>query len=297
MILGFCGIAGMHRWSGYSHGVDEIDERILWHSTIQSQNFYNSEKFTETLDNWDGYWKQGRQTQKVYQSNQIDPKELQYYLSQDNLKAVGYIRNRSYNILTSQVTDTCSFLNPEGADITTYNSPLDSEYDFGWNFGPWNLFVYGVEKKKYHLIKYFDYLSGNEIETHLAKSDNKNRLKLKYPYLDVPSRPIVWFTVQRIADSQVGPNEDEFNFNREETLFLSEKDNNSIYVSPNPFSEILRIDSQYEDQIEIFNVNGIVVLFQEIKFGETIIDTGRLSTGFYILKSKNTNSTYKLIKY
>ena len=115
----------------------------------------NSEHVLPVLDHWNGFWKQGRQIEKVLitadQAVEIElVKELQYYLSQSNEFATGYVRNRSYNINTMKVNSSCIL--PENSDGFHY--PVDAFLPFTYESGSVNstqnryLYVTGLEKKK-----------------------------------------------------------------------------------------------------------------------------------------------------
>lgn len=204
MTLGFTGIAGNHPWEGYQYGnYNQFDEKLLWPSTISSEKFMNSTSVIETLDNSSGNWTQGRQIEKIYNSNEELPKELQYYISEDKSIAVGYVRNRSYNIYTMRINDNCSL--PENRD--GFNSPIDEFYPFTYDQGSsksiYNRYLYvsGLEKKSTYEISWYEFNNGEKIiQKQTIKTDGKSRFKLEFPELTLenPQRPILWFTIKQL---------------------------------------------------------------------------------------------------
>ena len=194
--LGFTGIAGVHPWEGYQYGNNnQFDERLVWPSAIAAEKRMNSRAFLSTIEKGSGNWKQGRQVEKVHPSNDEYPKELQYYISNDNLSATGYIRNRTYNTQTKRLNDNC--LNQR------VGSPLNElqsiSFDQKSGFRNYNLYVTGLEKDVVYRVRWFEFLTGIELPNSvLSETDNKNRLMLVFPDLTVenPERPILWFTIE-----------------------------------------------------------------------------------------------------
>jgi len=206
MTNGFIGVAGMHPWEGYVYGNDnQFDERLLWPATISAEKHMNSENVTATLNNLDGLWNQGRQVAYVKKNNSSNPdeikkvKELQYYLSQSNELATGYVRNRSYNIFTAS-----AYTNPTNCPITgslVYPFNVFHVYQFDDGSDKNHLYVKGLQKGAYYQTTWFDYLTGQQLPVNqVQQADNKNRIKLHYPTLTIfnPLRPILWFTTQKV---------------------------------------------------------------------------------------------------
>lgn len=79
-------------------------------------------------------------------------------------------------------------------------------------------------------------------------------------------------------------------------------ENNLFKIYPNPAKDILFIDksqSNYPSEIEIYDINGKLVLQQETeKISQNKIDISQLTKGFYFITIKNDsdeNSQYKLV--
>lgn len=207
MTLCYIGIAGAHPWEGYQYGnYGQYDERLLWPGTIAAEKFMNSKKVIEVLNNLEGNWVQGRQVEKIENSNIEDPKELQYYISQNGELSAGYVRNRSYNIYTARLDETCSLPDVAGAG---FKAPLDVftpiSYELGSVKTVFNRYLYvsGLEKKANYEVTWYDFISGELLsETRIQRTDNKTRLKLDFPELTLenPLRPIIWFSLKKVKE-------------------------------------------------------------------------------------------------
>lgn len=207
MTLIFTGIAGNHPWEGYQYGnYNQFDEKLLWPSTIASEKFMNSTSVTDVFNSTSGNWIQGRQIEKVYNSNEELPKELQYYVSEDKSMTVGYIRNRSYNIYTMRINNNCSM--PENRD--GFDSPINEFYPFTYDQGSvksiYNRYLYvtGLEKKSTYEISWYEFNDDEKIILkQTVKTDGKSRFKLEFPELTLenPQRPILWFLIKKLNEN------------------------------------------------------------------------------------------------
>ena len=295
MTFGFCGVAAMHPWEGYVV-TEDYDERQLWPSTISAEKHMNSDKVIPTLDHWDGDWKQGRQIEKVYWSNEEYPKELQYYLAQSNEFATGYVRNRSYNVHTMRTNDDC--LANTGMD--GFDHPLDNFYSFShtdgnnYIFEDNNLFVTGLQKNTWYEIKWYDFITGDLVyPIQWQETDNKFRMELHFPELTSPQRPILWFSMQKLWLTNLDmEEEDEISTSSINRLVHNE----TLLVFPNPFVNELTIRSHANDIIEIKSVTGVLVERFPILAGETTITLPVLSKGIYLVHSTITGTALKIIK-
>lgn len=305
----FSGIAAMHPWTGYSYGgvngsgvITEIDRRWNWEPTIKAERFFNSGKFSTPLNTWNGFWKQGRQAENYHNNDSIAPKEVQYYLSEDNKCAVGYVRNRSYNVYTQRIDNSCSYSVMEEYDASSYAYPLYNFFTIYNHMGK-KLYCYGVQKNQYHLVKWYD-LDTNHIISQVYKSDNKNRLKLNHPVLNV-GFPIVWFTVQNVDANGIpiiSPSEQNTVILEEERTekenYLDVSQSNGVFqkVVPNPFENELLIESSVEDVYRIIDLKGSTVLTGKVHIGQTRISTDMLNKGFYYITFANYGYSQKIVK-
>ncbi|HLP55648.1 MAG TPA: hypothetical protein VK151_11490 [Fluviicola sp.] len=185
MSFGFVGLAGYNSWIGWNKG-----HEVTWPAMIACQQFMNSEQTLATLSNTNGYWVQGRQAERHLNRDSKKGKETQYYVSQDETRAVGYVKNRSYNFFTKRTSDACG--------KASFEAPFNELRDMKWDDGNRPLYVEGLAKGKNYQVTWYDYNTGKEIETQCAKL-KRGKLRLRFPELSVtagkPERPEVWFSV------------------------------------------------------------------------------------------------------
>ena len=67
-------------------------------------------------------------------------------------------------------------------------------------------------------------------------------------------------------------------------------------VFPNPFTNEFVIVSPDDDQIEIYNVTGVLVSRHKINAGETRIESNHLDNGVYFVHSALKGQVIKIIK-
>ena len=303
MTNGFTGIAGMHPWEGYKYGYqNQFDQRLLWPATISAEKHMNSDNVIPVLNHWNGEWKQGRQIAFVKENHSFgidedqEVKELQYYLSQSNEFATGYVRNRSYNIFTAStvsadptVPTNCPI--PATVDI---NYPLNGFYFYEFDDGPKknHLYVKGLQKDEYYLTTWFDYLTGQQLlVSQFQQADNKHRIKLHYPDLTfAPLRPIVWFKTEIVNLKNLTTEE----INQIEPMDALEEATFGVY--PNPFNDELVITSEQNDQITIYSIAGQLVYQTSLTEAKTLISTSKLERGVYFIYSARSNETLKIVK-
>lgn len=189
MSFGFTGLAGYNAWPGWDNG-----QRAYWHMIIQAERFMNSPNVLNVLKNVNGYWIQGRQSERHLPRDEEKAKETQYYLSQDLTAAVGYVKNRTFNFYTKRTTDSfCGEFE--------LKSPFNELRDIKWNDSRKYLVVEGLDKSKKYQVMWYDYITGNPIDTATpVQKLKRGKLRLHFPELSVTEgkvlRPEVWFTVK-----------------------------------------------------------------------------------------------------
>ena len=185
MSFGFTGLAGFNSWIGWYTG-----HEVTWPTMIACQRFMNSDQVIATLGNTNGFWVQGRQAERHLNRDSKKGKETQYFVAQDQTRAVGYVKNRSYNFYTKRTSNACANV--------TFEAPFNELRDMKWDDGNRPLYVAGLEKGKNYQVIWYDYKTGKEIETQCAKL-KRGKLRLQYPELSVtagkPERPELWFSV------------------------------------------------------------------------------------------------------
>jgi hypothetical protein len=183
MTMPFNGIAGVQMWAGYSYGEGLFDERTLWSSSIKTQDFINSRK--NLHDIFGKKWTQGRQVARMKGGFKRPAKEMQYYVAEDKMVGLGYVRNRTNNHKTMMEGEKCDY---------NYATPLDGIKDLEFKKGG-KLHIEGLSKGKY-IVTWFD-LDGKEIGREVQKAKRSGKLKkLKHPTMnctDSSCNAVIWF--------------------------------------------------------------------------------------------------------
>lgn len=288
MTYGFTGIAGMHPWEGYIYNEEVYDQRLLWPSTIYAEKFMNTNRLKNVLNKWNGLWQQGRQVEKLQNSNEIEPKELQYYLAEDNRSAVGYVRNRSFNIHTMRVNESCS-----QGDISPLENHFFITYDLGSVFSSYDRYLYvtGLERNLLYRTRWYDFITGDELPySVISETDNKNRLKLVFPDLYSPQRPILWFTIEESFYNKSGSNTVDDSLNHRVI------ENFKPIVYPIPFTSEFKVQTNIDETIDIYSVSGTFIGRYSIMKGITKIQTNQLEPGMYYIRFNGSNVSFKVNK-
>jgi len=184
MSFGFTGLAGFNSWIGWHQ-----NQEVTWSSMIWAQQFMNSSEVISTLGNVNGYWVQGRQAARNLNKEAKNGKETQYYVSQDQLQVVGYVKNRSFNYFTKRTSDRLT---------ANFESPFNELTDMAWDDGNKPLVVDGLERNKSYQITWYEYKTGVPILKECMKV-KRGKFKLRFPELTVTEgkaeRPALWFSM------------------------------------------------------------------------------------------------------
>lgn len=310
MSAGFTGVCGFNMWPG-----TESNQSFLYPATVRAQNHMNGNEVISTLSNGFGSWSQGRQAEKVYNQHEAPGKELQYYVASNKESAVGYIRNRSYNVHTNRTNNECNILNWNYAKyyetIDAFKNPVDNFYNIAWDYGNNNLKLQGLKSNTNYQIDWYSFKDG-----WYLGSDCRNttffgtELTLRFPKLfvtpDEVERPMVWF-VARQTNCMVGmmPVDegveafllDELNqLNEIESPGEQMDRNPNTIIYPNPFDNYFTIESTRDDVLIIQEVNGKIVREEKVSSGKTTINSRGLSNGVYIVTLVNQGIQNKMIK-
>jgi hypothetical protein len=185
MSFGFSGLAGFNTWIGWYFG-----HEVILPSLITTNDFMNREEVRNVLENEDGNWSQGRQSEKHYGRDKKKSKELQYYLSADGYTSVGYVRNRTYNFHSARTSDVCY--------DSTMQAPLDQLRDIAWDEGTRELYVEGLVKRRNYQVEWYDFRTGEKLLTQCQRG--KAKFILKYPDMTVTDKnalhPVMWFIIR-----------------------------------------------------------------------------------------------------
>jgi hypothetical protein len=71
-------------------------------------------------------------------------------------------------------------------------------------------------------------------------------------------------------------------------------------ITPNPFTDILSIESQFNDRVRIHDINGKIIVDQKTEFEITEFDTFTWNSGLYILSIISSNGkikSFKIVKH
>jgi hypothetical protein len=291
MTGGFMGIAGYNMWDGFVHpnANQSFDEEVLWPSTIRTQHHMNANDVINTLKNSNGNWIQGRQMEEIQGLlDETESKETQYYISSNQNMAVGYVRNRSYNIHSNRLSDEC-WLN-FGED----NLPVESRFDIEWNDGLFikRLKIEGLKKNKDYRIDWYDFETGNYMMTQCQNTQNTN-LILEFPSLEVEThivRPVLWFVVSQLECNKVLIQENLLS----DTVLVYK--NFDIEISPNPFNRNLKIVSAQNEIIQILTSDGRIVKEFLLNTGDNFIELENLQIGIYHVFFTKSGVTRKIVK-
>lgn len=199
MSMGFTGVCGFQLWEG-----KDSEQAFVWPATIRAQHHMNGEDVISTLSNGNGNWIQGRQ-KATLKTGGKEAVEHQYYVSHDRNQSVGYVRNRSFNFLTKQVSRYAScrmqYMDHQPP------SPTDVLQDIRWNEVKnrgkhKRLRVEGLKSNATYEVKWYSYKNGLPMEEYTeCRKTSRTNLVLHYPPLTTsPSgeeNPVVWYVIQQ----------------------------------------------------------------------------------------------------
>lgn len=268
MTGGFVGAAGFSMWDGFTE-----NKYHLWPSVIFAQNHLNSYDVINTLSVSNGAWIQGRQMEKRKDCNEIV--EHQYYLSGNQERAAGFVKNRTYNRRTTSAGGACSLDFDQNDCFNQYESLV-------WN-NKKNLYIEGLKSNTDYKITWYNFKTGAYIFEE-CQNTNGTKLKLKFPtlYVDGASgqtdRPIVWYVVkQENCDKSLIV--DTTNEELENPTIR----NLDFEINPNPVSDELNISAPFSCLAMIYNIDGRFVKEIFIDKATLKINVSDLNQGSYFI--------------
>ncbi len=295
MTFPFTSAAGYLSWFGWR----KETESHIWPATIRAQNHMNGDDVISTLSEGGGEWWHDMQKEKLkkgflgWGSTEEYLVEQQHYKSSNKDKAVGYVKNRTYNIQTKG----CPIY--MGVD---FDSPNDIEYDDVKHKN--NFVIENLHNKTKYYVNWYSYKYGNYLKTDHLKTNSSGKLKLEFPTLNFtePKNPVVWFVVHKDFSNGMILNDDTEEERMESLieLQLDEMDipqnsfANSIY--PNPFTDEIIINSLEDDFFVLSNSSGKVIKEIKITKGRNKITLDDLAKGLYFAVLKNQVFITKLIR-
>lgn len=195
--LGFLGFAGYNLWTGFRK-----HEFFIWEKTIATSQFFQ-EHVLPVLENGNGNWLQGRQATALHRRDKTPGRELQYYISEDQTLAVGYVYNRHYNFFTTASNEECAQarFTEDQKDGYPEMYPLNEKSSVKWNDGSRRsrLDVEGLLSGTRYTIRWYGFQDNTVRKVESVKSRRNGTLVLEYPELTVEgedANPVYWFTLE-----------------------------------------------------------------------------------------------------
>jgi hypothetical protein len=293
MTFPFASVGGYLTWAGWRKKL----EGHLWPAIVRAEQHMNGPAVISTLSEGGGeWWHDMQETALKKGSLGWDETELlveqQHYRSANKDRAVGYVKNRTYNISTKG----CAY--DTGED---FNSPRDILYD---DLKRKNQFaVKNLHSKTNYYVDWYSYKYGNYLKTDYIKTNSNGKLKLEFPTLSFsgPENPVVWFIAHK--DGINGMAEyDETEVESNESILEKTQDDDSVEnksfnsIYPNPFTNEIIINSLEDDFFILSNSTGIIVKEIKIRKGRNQITVDNLAKGLYYARFKNQLFTTKIIR-
>ncbi len=289
MSLGFTGAAGFNMWSGWLISPSTYNNVVArWTATIRAQDHMNGNDVIYSLasnGSNNGDWQQGREYNDYDGFEKI--KEHQYYVSSDQLRAVGYLYNRTFNVFTAQNAVGCA--DPISAwPNNAFNAAKTTE----WNNN--KMEVHGLGSNKWYTIDYYTYKEGLYWDTKCVKSSWTGKLVLEHAPMKTTENPLLWYVIRR---SNCNKKTDANGAEGEST----EMEDHSLHVElfPNPSNGSFQLQIRHEPEqmvsLAIYDMFGKQVYArEEVREDYLTLDTG-LPSGLYMLrvtdgKSEQTRS-------
>lgn len=192
MSFGFTGAAGFNMWSGYDIDPSNYNNVVArWTSTIRAQDHMNGNDVIYTLSSNAsnaGDWSQGREYNDYDGFEKI--KEHQFYVSSDQLRAVGYLYNRTFNLYTTQNVNGCA--NPVSA---WPNNAFNAAKTIKWYNN--EMEVHGLGSNKWYTIDFYTYKEGIFWDSKCVKSNWLGKLTLEHAQMKTSDNPLLWYVIRR----------------------------------------------------------------------------------------------------
>jgi hypothetical protein len=299
MTFPFTGVCGFNAWW------DFLDDGYAdyWPPIIRSQNHLNGDDVINTLSEGGGKWGHGMEEEIQYTKSKKYAIEHQYYISKSKTNAIGYIRNRTYNLKTSgplcnipttgiPVTDTCHRIiwnevkNNEQLRIDSLKK--NTEYRVDW-YSAYNLSSNG-------------YMKSDCMTT--SKKNGLWGFKLEYPdlwetifFIGNGDFPVVWYVIHEGCNSGLAPLlSQELENSLLQIINEDTITNQETVIYPNPFENYFIVNSPIDDLLEMQTLDGKKVGIFTVYKGKNNIGLFAVSDGIYIGKLLNQRFIFKIIK-
>ena len=298
MTFPFTGVAGYFTWFGMQEGLE-----YLWPATIRAQQHMDGEQVIETLSEGNGQWvhdKKDSQLKKGFLGlgrTKNSLVEQQYYTSASKNSAVGYVKNRTYNVHTKGCSSMIFDNDDEGdfiqvKDIQTNNLKEENQFTIG-----------GLLSKTKYYVDWYSYKEGNYLKTDYLETNSGGDLKLEFPtlYTEGAENPVAWFVAHKNAYSGMMQYEDtlknimtSFEFQPVVRDTVDVNFTNSIF--PNPFNNVITVNSIEDDYLILTIPSGAIVKEVKIQKGINCLILENLPKGLYFAEFKNQEFITKIIR-
>lgn len=316
MRLGFIGLAGFNMWEGWRYGDPEInpnhvdeDPEDFWPMIIRTAGHLNALGVRDVIGS---DWVQGREVQDGADENDI--REHQYYVSEDQTMAVGYVANRTYNIYTqrslSDVTSTCYKCND---GISASNNPeFDDKYlikkdiPYCHAMDPFCKMIelQGLLPNTDYKIEWFSYGPASDwMSEYCFATTNNGVHRVVHPILkangSVSLSPVLWYVVtQQDCDSRmVGSNDQESVM--QERVYTDKTEALALGIYPNPFSsEISIVSDEAIRTVAVYDNLGKLLLEKQFTDQLSVkLNTQGFGQGVYYVQINGAPDRYKVVKH
>ena len=210
MTLGFSSIAGFNMWEGFDAKQGGYDQRQHWIDVIHAQNHMGGDDVIATLSEGYGIWTHNISELNVF--NDCSPsstngttnssvekaKEIQYYISSYKSSAVGFIRNRTKNVMTFGVgtyenANICNFPEYQNSIPLKYRNSLELD----WNNNVVNLT--NLYPNKWYQTDYYKFRDGSYLTSKTKKTNNFGVLALNnHPQL-LTNNQVMYFVTKEVS--------------------------------------------------------------------------------------------------
>lgn len=299
MTFGFVGACGFNLWhlkNGNKHN--------LWQNQVNVKNHMNGDDVISTLSNSWGIWRQSRSVAKEESSDPNEFIETQMYVSEDQTKAVGYVRNRTYNLSTQNVNGCGYFSSWAGWNVLE---------DISWNTDnsiPYQrVYATNLKNNTDYVVHWFR--ENSYMKSDCINSNLNGELRLEFPdlkvnpwYTGTDFNPVVWFVIKQencqsglAQNNEIGQGEEHALLNNEEERGLSVGSDYVLGLNPNPVSrtEDLTITSPFKQHVVFSNSQGMKIKESAVDEGISQLSLKDLDAGVYYLYFESSNKVIKLI--
>lgn len=304
MSLGFTKLAGFHPWTGYSPDFD-WNYTHFWKHTIRAQYHMNGDDVINTLSEGGGDWRQEKQYAELNNQNKKYAVEHQYYISQDQSSAVGYVKNRTFNIRTQAILGSVCTVEDLGKAI--YN---DMILNTSWNDvnNSERLRIARLKSNTDYRVDWYSLYktqSGGYMKSDCMNTNLRGGLwgfNLEYPDLWCSTSgdvffPVVWYVIHEGCNSGLAPLQPRGHANSLQQIINEDTiTNRQTTIYPNPFEHILTVNSLEDDIFVISTLTGSVIKQINIHKGKNILFVSELSKGIYLGKLIKQQFITKLLR-